>query len=405
MVTTAPEGTSEGTSEGPSEGTPERTPERTPLAQSLGATGFASVADMRAITFAVPGDLSARTGGTIYDAKVIAALRVAGHQVVHLPLADTFPFPSANDLSDAGKRLAAVPDAHCLIIDGLALGALPVDLLSAVAAPILALVHHPLALETGLLPSAAAALRQSERAALPFAAGVVVTSTATARELSANYGVAPGAITVAEPGVDRAWLAPADRTGVHPHHILSVGSLTPRKGFDVLLAALARVSDLPWTCTIVGSTQRDPETAKRVQALAQDAGLGGRVTFAGELDEAAMACEVARASVFALATHYEGFGMVFAEALSAGLPVVGCDGGAVADVVPREAGELVAPGDTDGFAAALRAVLGDRTLHAARCRAARLAAERFNTWDQTAALVARAANAAVDGRRTRGVIP
>ena len=103
--------------------------------------------------------------------------------------------------------LAAIPDRATVFVDGLALGALPEEVAHESARlDLVALVHHPLAAETGLDPEAAAMLEASERRALESVRAVVVTSHATAAAL-AHYGVGADRITVAEPGTDPAPLA------------------------------------------------------------------------------------------------------------------------------------------------------------------------------------------------------
>ena len=140
--------------------------------------------------FAVPGDLDTPTGGYAYDRRIAAELRTAGWALQWLRLPDGFPHPSAAALSSAYAQLARQQQGTALLIDGLALGAMPdVSKVLGPRRPLVALVHHPLALETGLDPGRAAQLRASERAALAAARRVVATSRATARVLAADYGV------------------------------------------------------------------------------------------------------------------------------------------------------------------------------------------------------------------------
>lgn len=340
---------------------------------------------MRDIAFAYPGDLDTPTGGYRYDRAVIGALEARGHAVARVALAPDFPFPAEASVADAAARLAAVPRDTVLIVDGLAFGALPAAALAPVAAPIVALVHHPLALETGLAAADAARLAASERAALAFARAVVVTSPATARTVEADFGVAAGRLTVALPGLDPRWSRLARRPAAPPR-IVSVGSLSPRKGHDVLVDAVASLGDLKVRCDIVGGVT-DPQVADALAAQIAAHGLGDRVTLHGALETDAIAALYEAASVFALATRYEGFGMVFAEAMAAGLPVVGTTGGAVPDVVPATAGILVAPDDLPGFAAALRSVLVDEARRARLAEGARAAGAGFGGWERTAATI------------------
>ncbi len=189
---------------------------------------------------------------------------------------------------------------------------------------LVALVHHPLALETGLDPATAAALAASEREALAVTRGVVVTSPATAR-LLAGYGVAADRITVALPGTDAGpgrQPAPAPRIEQAPVHLLSVASLVPRKGHALLLDALTRLRDLPWQLTCVGSLDLDPPTAQAIRATAHERGLDARITFVGAVPSADLARFYDAADVFVMPTLYEGYGMAVAEAVARGLPVV-----------------------------------------------------------------------------------
>lgn len=343
---------------------------------------------MEPIVFAYPGDLSALTGGYGYDRRVIAGLEALGHPVARLHLGDSFPYPAAGDAAEAIARLAAVPPEAALVVDGLAYGALPADGLAAVRAPIVALVHHPLALETGVDPARAPRIAATERAALAKASAVVVTSPHTKDILVADYAVPADAVTVACPGLDEGWRQARARRPVDPPLIVAVGSVLPRKGYDVLIASLARLADLPWSLAIAGSLERSPTTAAALRRDIAATGLEGRVKLLGEAAEDEVRALYREATLFALPSRYEGFGMVFAEAMASGLPVVACRAGAVPDVVPPEAGILVAVDDAPALAAAIRRVLTDAALAARLSAGAARASERFHGWDETARIVA-----------------
>ena len=115
------------------------------------------------IIFAAPGDLSACTGGYAYDRAVIAALPEFNVEVAHVALNGSFPFPSEAEVREAARAInAALAPRDVALIDGLAYGALPQDAIRAIAAPVLALCHHPLGLEQGLDPARAAALLRAD---------------------------------------------------------------------------------------------------------------------------------------------------------------------------------------------------------------------------------------------------
>jgi glycosyltransferase involved in cell wall biosynthesis len=330
-----------------------------------------------AIAFAIPGAIETRTGGYAYDRRLIAGLRQCGIAVRHLAWPGGFPNPTALDLAAAARSLAAQPDGSVVIIDGLAYGAMP-DLAIAEGRRLrlVALVHHPLALETGAPPS----LAEPERLALGQAVAVIATSGVTAETLRREYGVPAERLVVAPPGTD-----PAPRAARLGSHILSLGSVTPRKGHDVLVAALSCIADLPWRCTIAGSLDRAPATAAALRAQINAAGLGARITLAGQVEDAAAL--YASADLFVLASRHEGFGMAYAEALMCGLPVIGTAAGAIPSVVPPEAGALVPPDDPPALADALARLLTDSGARDAASAAALQAAARLPRWEDTVAAV------------------
>lgn len=340
---------------------------------------------MPEIWFAVPGDPETRTGGYIYAQRLTQALRAQGWTVHRVRLPGAFPHPSVEDLVQTRGLFAGLPARATLLIDGLAFGAMPEELLRALDVDIVALVHHPLALETGLAPRESARLAAAERAALAFARAVIVTSPHTAGVLAADYGVAPARIAVALPGVD-----PRERAqGGHPPRLLTVGTVTPRKGHDVLIAALARIRDLPWTSTMAGSLDRAPSCAAALRAHVAASGVAGRVTLAGEISDQALTELYRRADLFVLPSRYEGYGMVFADALASGLPVVACAAGAVAGTVPADAALLVPVDNAEALAGALRRLLTDPAMRRAMADAAWAAGQKLPTWESCAQAAAK----------------
>jgi glycosyltransferase involved in cell wall biosynthesis len=348
---------------------------------------------MGEFVFAVPGDLAIPTGGYAYDRRMIAELASLGWQAEVLDLGSEFPRPSAHARARAHARLASVPQGRCIVVDGLALGVLP----EAAAAlqethNLIALVHHPLALETGLSSVEAASLRASERAALAAARHVIVTGKATARLLAGDYAVPPERITIVEPGVD-AVAKSHGRVG-DTVALLSVGALVPRKGYDVLLAALAKLRDLSWRLTVVGARDRNPASAAGLDAAIAALDLGGCVSLAGVVSSERLAALYAEADVFVLPSRFEGYGMAFAEALAHGVPVIGTTAGAIPETVPAGTGILVPPDDVAALATALRLLIADSEERRRLAAAARAAAARLPTWPQSARLFSRVLEAA-----------
>ncbi len=223
-------------------------------------------------------------------------------------------------------------------------------------------------------------MRTSERAALAAVRHVIVTSPATGRVLTADYGVPAQAVTVAMPGTDA--MATARKPAGPTVNLLAVGAVVKRKGYDVLVEALARLTDLDWQLVIAGDCTRDREVAGALATLVVMRRLGPRIRMTGAVDDAALAALYRDADLFVLASRHEGYGMAFTEAISYGLPVIGTTAGAIPETVPDGAGVLVPPDDVTALAAALRAMIADP---AARERCAAVArGTALPTWNATA---------------------
>lgn len=338
------------------------------------------------VAFAVPGDLTTPTGGYRYDRHIIRELRRIGWQVDVLDVGNGFPFPSVEQRATALAKLSKVPRGCPIVLDGLAFGALPEAGPLRSRTPLIALVHQPLALESGLDTAQADLFRESERAALAAAARVVVTSEATGRIMIADYGVRSDRISVVRPGNDRVPPARGSNDGVV--RLLSIGSVVPGKGYDLLIAALATLADLPWRLTIAGDRTRNPAAAARLDADISAHGLGDRIAVLGAVPSERIVELCLASDVFVLASRFEGYGMALAEAIAHGLPVVSTTAGAIPDTIPAGTGLLVPPNDAAALAQALRRLIGDRTERRRLATNARAAATQLPTWQESARLFA-----------------
>jgi glycosyltransferase involved in cell wall biosynthesis len=332
------------------------------------------------VHFVVPGPLDQRTGGYIYDRRIVEGLRGLDWTVQVHELAGRFPQADEVARAAAADAIAQMSPGALPLIDDLALPAFA-EVEDRLPQPWIALVHHPLALETGLSPAAARAFAALERRLLARAARVIVTSPGTRRDLGA-YELEGARIGVVCPGTDPAPLARGSAgAGLA---LLCVASLTPRKGHLVLLDALAELTEFEWHLTCVGSAARDPACAQAIVAALDRLDLHGRVTLAGERAAAEVAPFYDRADAFALASYHEGYGMALAEALARGLPVIATRAGAIPETVPDHAGFLVPPGDPQALAAALRAVMTEPGLRARLLAGARAARRSLPGWNDAA---------------------
>jgi glycosyltransferase involved in cell wall biosynthesis len=339
-------------------------------------------------------DPAAPSGGNRYDRAVLDRLSARsatregreappassdsfGVREIHVPGA--WPRPAPADRDHLAQVLAGLPDGATVLLDGLICCGVPEVLEPhATRLRLVILVHLPLSDETGLSPAEAAELRALERRAVHLASGVIATSGPAAAHVAAMHDLP--VVHVAAPGVDRAEPAVPSPTG---HRLLCVASLTRRKGQDLLLTALERLTDLEWECTFAGAG-----TAPGVPETLVDR----KIRFVGALAGAELDAAYAEADLFVLPSRAETYGMVVTEALARALPVVATDVGGVAEALGSAPtgvpGMLLPPEDPDELAAALRTWLTDPALRRLWRTRAQARRATLTGWDDTAGRLA-----------------
>jgi len=326
---------------------------------------------MTTLGFILPGGPLPRTGGTLYNLALIDALDASGHAVLQVPLTGTWPLPTPPQLDRMVAPLSELPPGLPLLVDGLlwtGLGPLLPRL--TLRHPCTVLVHSPLFRETGLTRAEADHLRAAEAHALQAAHACIATGSPTLTDLHGFHLQA----TCVLPGT-----APAQPVSASdPHALLSVATITPRKGHDRLLRALSTLTHLPWHLTCAGSTTTAPAWFAHIRALVAALHLGDRVHFAGELDAPALDHAYGQAGLLVHGAHYEAYGMAIAEALVRGIPVVTTAAGARTPAV--EAATRLLPADPTTWSPILQAAMGPH--HTALRAAAR--AVRLPSWSDAA---------------------
>ena len=333
-------------------------------------------------------DVTRCSGGNVYDRRLRHGLTAEGHDGVEVRVPGRWPHLDASARAALTAALAAVPDGAVALVDGLVACGVP-EIVEPVAhrVAVVVLVHLPLGDETGAAPE----LAVRERATLAAAAAVVATSAWTARRLAAVHGLDPGRIAVAEPGVEPA--PPAVGTD-GASHLLCVGSITPTKGQDVLVSALAALADLPLTCDLVGPVRRAPAFAAAVQAAVLRRKLGEHVRMTGPKVGDALGSAYAVADLLVVPSRAETYGMVVTEALARGVPVLATDAGGLPETLGHDPdgnvpGLVVPADDVAALRAALRRWWEEPPLRDELRRRARARRETLHGWEVTSRCVTR----------------
>jgi glycosyltransferase involved in cell wall biosynthesis len=324
------------------------------------------------------------SGGNAYDRQICSALAEIGWTVHVHAVPGSWPRPDAAAFSALAGVVQQIPDGAVALLDGLvASPAAEVLVPQANRLRLVALVHMPLG-------AADDDTRAGEGAVLSAAASVVTTSAWSRRTLLELYSLPGDRVHVAEPGVHGAPLSRGSTTG---GALLCVAAVIPGKGHDVLVSALATMTDLSWDCVCVGSMDRDQAFAESIRRRVSALELGDRVRFTGPRAGGNLARSYGSADLVVLPSRAETYGMVVTEALARGLPVVATDVGGVAEALGHGAGGnrpglLVPPDDAASLAAALRAWLGDADLRLTWRRAARERRASLSRWSTTTSVVA-----------------
>ena len=338
------------------------------------------------LTYLVFSDYARTTGGWIYNERVLADLAALGWSIDRREPGPGIPDPSPVCRALAMRMLHDLPDDSIVLADQVCLS--PLAGIAGAEAKRLRLamiVHHPQILEASRPPDVAARLDGQEREALKLCELVIATSRLTARQLMADYGVPAGRLVVAEPGTDV--FQPSPGSGGPGVHLLSIGSVIPRKRHGLIIEALAGLADFDWRLTIVGNATWQPEHVATLRQAIARGGLEARIFLAGEQTGPELEALWRTADVYVAASVHEGFGMAVAEAVARQIPLVSTRSGAVGEWFPREAGVIVEPDDVATIRAALREVIFNPATRAAMREGANAARASLPTWPQSAAKV------------------
>ncbi len=341
----------------------------------------------------VYGELDFPSGGFLYDRMLVSRLRRSGHQVdiISLPW-DSYGKCLMHNIDPGIRARLRGWKGNLLLQDELCHPSLlAANRTRSGSASVVSIVHH---LRSSELPAGARRRLQSfvERAYLRGVRRFVFNGSVTRQTVEELTGRLCDGI-IAPPGGDRLGpgLSPAEvreRSAQHPLSVLFVGNLIPRKGLPVLLQALETIPREKWRLTVVGSRRIDPAHAAGVDRFVADRGLGSRVRVMDHLDDAALARELRTHHVLAVPSSYEGFGIVYLEAMGFGVVPIGSQSGGAGEVIhDGAAGFLVHPGDYRRLARIIERFADDRDLLCAHAVSSLERYRSFPGWDQRMAEV------------------
>ena len=370
-------------------------PGRTPRFIFSLCLGVFAVKKLR-IGLVIYGSLDTVSGGYLYDRELVTHLRRAGDtvEIISMPWRNYARHLLDNFSSKIFRQLVE-SSFDVLLQDELnhpSLAFLNPRLRATTRTPIISIVHHLRCYEVNprLLD---AIYRHIERRYLASVDGFIFNSPTTGDAVSDVLGATPARSIVAypagnrfDPDITHAEIESRARQS-HALRIVFVGNLIARKGLHVLLDALATLPRENFELTAVGNPNVDARYARAIQTQIARLGLTN-VRLLGKLDDAALAHTLAQSDVLAVPSEYEGFGIVYLEAMSFGLPAIASTSGAAREIIAdRKNGFLVAPNDADMLTVRLSELHRDRARLARMSRAAR---ERFlahPTWDVSMAHV------------------
>jgi glycosyltransferase involved in cell wall biosynthesis len=345
------------------------------------------------IALMIYGTLDQVSGGYLYDRMMVDHLERLGHEV---SICSWPQRPYALNLTDNffRNRLRVLQEVrpHVLLQDELchpSLFFLNGPLKDALGCPIIAIVHHLKSSEAH--PAWQNAFYSGvEKNYLKTVDGCIFNSETTRAVVWRLLGEERQCV-VAYPGGDH--IASGIDDGIiwnralepGPLKLLFIGNVIPRKGLHTLIGALGRLADQDWHLTIVGSLSADRRYVKRIQGLISDRGLKERVDMAGTVDQESLTELLSTHHSLTVPSFYEGFGIVYLEAMAFGLPVIASTAGAVPEVVAdaRE-GFLVPPGDEATLADCIGVFVRNRKRLAAMGLAARMRSLDHPSWAESA---------------------
>lgn len=345
------------------------------------------------IAFFIYGDIGMNSGGFLYDRKLVEHLRAGGNQVDIIPLPWMDYFRSIIEYRDIAANL--IPELNCRDYDLILQDELAHPLLSILNRrirrlniPIITIVHHlRCSEEQPLWQSLLAA--SFEAVYLAGVDGLILNSRTTLESIRKLRTASGKSFIISAPGCDRfrnhfdPEKIQMKCSGPGPLLIVFAGNIIPRKGLHTLLVALREMPAGTWRLTVAGNETFNPGYAARIREEAENSGFGGNIKLLGQVHDTELAQLLQDSHVLVVPSSYEGFGMIYAEAMGFGLPVIGCRAGAAPELIEHGLnGFLTMPGDHSGIARHLLSLQNNRKILFEMSHAARQCFLKLPGWEE-----------------------
>jgi glycosyltransferase involved in cell wall biosynthesis len=342
--------------------------------------------------FLIYRSLDSRSGGYLYDRQLVKGFKQAGDEVevISLPYRD-YPRHLLDNFSPRLRAQLTDAPYDILLQDELnhpSLFLINQELKRRASYPLVAIVHHLRSSETSRLREF---YRLIEGSYLKTLDGVIFNSKSTQKSVNALVNL-PG--VVAPPGgdhlnpeiTDREIARRAQQPG--PLKLVFVGNLIPRKGLDILLKALARLPREMWSLSIAGDLEVDVRYSRKMIRLCGVLGIEKQVKFLGTRTSGELTTLLEDGQLLVVPSQYEGFGIVYLEAMGFGLPPIASAAGGAGDFISHgDNGYLLQPGDSEGLANIVATLYIDRDQLAILSLAARRTFKSHPTWSACVRLV------------------
>ncbi len=332
------------------------------------------------------GDPAVNTGGNVYNRKISDALVNLDVPVGWLVIDDV---PASEEIvqNSVQRLLSGIPAGSVVLIDSLIFGSLgPVLPVFKDELMIIHMDHMPFYLHSGISPEEAGIRLKREKLALSFTHLVITTSEYTTRLIRRDLDPKIPVVTV-EPGIEP--LASKQNYPLLPERLITVANILPSKAYEILVEALFHIKDLNWSLQIIGDEEMDSLYTARIKGMIREKGLADRIHFPGSVSDQELWDYYVGSDLFVLPTRHETFGMVIAEAIAAGLPVITTRAGGTPFAFREGCGIMLPANDATLLKQALERCLTDAGLYEGFIKAVSKEKQNYLGWDEAGARILR----------------